>query len=591
MKSFLKYVFATVIGLFIFLILLFGILTSLGGKSNETKISANSVLKVNLVGNLPDVSVEDPMQLIDPLSGNFNTDPILGLKDLKLILKAAANDDKIKAIWLNTDQLSAMPSNYMELLRSLKEFKKSDKLIYAYSNSMSEWSVLLNSVADKSYLNPMANVEFNGFSSEVMYYTGLFEKLKIHPMIFYAGEFKSATEPYRLKAMSPENRLQIDTYLNSIYNNYLRELSANIGISKDSLRMIADGLDIFLADDAYKYKLVDGLKYEDEVENELKEKFGYAEKDKLNLVSLKKYKASIDLSKEEKAGKSKNKIAVIYAEGVINDGDNESGDIYGDTYVKMIRKAASDSDVKALVLRVNSPGGSAFASEQILREIQLTQKKIPVVVSMGNLAASGGYYISSSANKIVADATTITGSIGVFGMMFNIDEALQSNLGITFDRVKTNPYADFGSATRPWDDKEKETITASIKKTYQTFLQHVADGRKMSVEDVDKIARGRVWTGEDAQKLGLVDTLGNIQVAIDIAKNLADIDTYELKNYPESKSAIDIILEKITGSKEENLEQVLEKQLGESYFYLKQIKALQEMCGVQARMPYEVRIK
>ena len=357
------------------------------------------------------------------------------------------------------------------------------------------------------------------------------------------------------------------------------------------MRLIADGLDIFLAEDALKYKLVDGLKYEDEVESELKEKFGYGEKDKLKLVSLKKYQSSIDITQEEKIGKSKNKIAVIYAEGEIKDGDNESGNIYGDTYVKMIQKATSDKDVKALVLRVNSPGGSAFASEQILRQIQLAQKKIPVVVSMGNLAASGGYYISSSANKIVADATTITGSIGVFGMMFNIGDALNSHLGVTFDRVKTNPYADFGSSTRPWDEKEKETLTASIKKVYQTFLKHVSDGRKMSIDEVDKIARGRVWTGEDALKLGLVDTLGNIQVAINIAKKLAEIETYELKNYPESKSTMDIIMDKIIGDKEENIDNVLEKEFGESYQYLKQIKALQDMNGVQARIPYTVRFK
>ena len=591
MKNFLKYVFATVIGLFVFLILLFGIFAGMGGKSSTPKISANSILKLDLKGDLPDISIDDPLQLFDPMSGSFSTNAILGLKDLKTILKTAAKDDKIKAIWLNTDGLSAMPSNSFELLRTLKEFKNSDKLIYAYSNTLSEMSVLINSVADKSYLNPVANVEFNGFASEIMYYTGLFEKLKVHPMIFYAGEFKSATEPFRLKQMSPENRLQIETYLNSIYSNYLKELSANRNISEDSLRLIADGLDIFLAEDALKYKLVDGLKYEDEVESELKEKFGYGEKDKLKLVSLKKYQSSIDITQEEKIGKSKNKIAVIYAEGEIKDGDNESGNIYGDTYVKMIQKATSDKDVKALVLRVNSPGGSAFASEQILRQIQLAQKKIPVVVSMGNLAASGGYYISSSANKIVADATTITGSIGVFGMMFNIGDALNSHLGVTFDRVKTNPYADFGSSTRPWDEKEKETLTASIKKVYQTFLKHVSDGRKMSIDEVDKIARGRVWTGEDALKLGLVDTLGNIQVAINIAKKLAEIETYELKNYPESKSTMDIIMDKIIGDKEENIDNVLEKEFGESYQYLKQIKALQDMNGVQARIPYTVRFK
>lgn len=592
MRGFLKLVFATVIGIFVSFLLLFFIGASLGSGSGVAKISSNSILKLKLVGDLPDLTVDDPFSGIDPFTGSINTDPIVGLKDLKAVIDAAIKDDRIKAIWLNTDELGSMPANSMELVRTLQKFKDSGKLIYAYSNNLSELSVMINSVADKSYLNPMGNVDFNGMASEIIYYTGLLEKAKVKPMIFYAGEFKSATEPFRLKSMSEENRLQVETYLNSIYNNYLDQLSKNRKISKDSLITLANNLDVFMAADALKYKLVDGLKYEDEVEAELKEKFGYKKDEQLKLVSFNKYKSNIDLKKDDIKGNSKNKIAVIYAEGTIEDGDATNiGVISGDHYRKLIKEAREDNDVKAIVLRVNSPGGSAFASEQILRELELAQQKIPVVVSMGNLAASGGYYISSKANKIVAEPTTITGSIGVFGMVFDIHDALNGHLGLTFDRVKTNDYSDFGSVLRPWTDKEKELLTKSVQQTYDIFLTHVSKGRKMSKDDVDKVARGRVWTGEDAKKLGLVDTLGNLQTAIEIAQNLAQIDNYQIKSLPESKSFTDQILEKITGSKEESVDEALANVFGDEYYYIKQMSQLQKMQGVQARVPYAIRIK
>ncbi len=588
MKSFLKYVFATIVGLFIFSILSLVLLAGIGSGSGTPKISANSVLSLNLVGDLPDLTSDDPFSNFDPFSGTFDTDPVVGLKDLKAVLESAAKDDKIKAILLNTDGLGAMPANSMELIRQLEAFKETGKLVYAYSDNMSELSLLINSVADKSYLNPMGGIEFNGLSSEIMYYTGLFEKMQIKPMIFYAGEFKSATEPFRLKSMSEENRLQVEVYLNSIYNNFLSKLSESRQISVDSLNALADNLSVFLAEDAIQYNFVDGLKYRDEVEDELKEMFGYKSEDKLKLVSYKKYKSSLTPDKSD--SKSKNKIAVVYAEGVIKDGNGmSSGTIFGNEYVKMIRKARQDKDVKAIVLRVNSPGGSAFASELILREIKLAQEKIPVVVSMGNLAASGGYYISSSANKIVAEPATITGSIGVFGLMFNVGEALNSKLGITFDRVKTNEYSDFGSTVRPWTDKEKDLVTRSVKQTYQVFLKHVSDGRNMSVEEVDKIARGRVWTGADARKLGLVDTLGNLDTAIKIAQEMADIETYQIKSYPESRSTMEVIMEKITGEKEETVDAALAKSLGQEYYYLKEINQAREMSGIQTRLPFAIR--
>ena len=447
---------------------------------------------------------------------------------------------------------------------------------------------MYNSIADKSYLHPMGIVEFNGLSTEITYFTGLFEKLNIKPMIFYAGEFKSATEPYRLKAMSPENRLQVETFLNGIYDNFLKVLAEDRKLSADSLRMLANNLDVFMAEDALKYKLVDGLKHQDELETEIKSKLGYKSDDKLKLISVGDYSSSM---KDDLNDKSKNKIAVVYAEGTIVDGEGSSGEIGGEKYAKLVKKLRLDKDVKAIVLRVNSPGGSAFASEQILRELQLAKKEKPVVVSMGNLAASGGYYISTSADKVIAEPTTITGSIGVFGMFFSIGDALNSNLGLTFDRAKTSQYADFGSTTRPWDEKENARMTGMIQKTYSIFLNHVSRARNMKVEDVDKIARGRVWLGQDALKIGLVDTLGSLQTAVDEAAKLAKLEKYDQVGYPEVKDPFEALMDKISGKKDEEVTKIAREMLGDDYQYFLQMMQLKKAEGIQARMPFMISIK
>lgn len=592
MKSFFKLVFATVFGFFIAFFLLFIFFMGMGLSGSDEgikKVSANSILHLTLSGPLPDVAIDDPFGNIDPFSGSFTTEKELGLFEAKKILAHAAKDDKIKGILLNSDDIQAGMANLMDLRNAILEFKKSGKFIIAYSNNSSEQSVLLNSAADKYYLNPFGGAEFNGFGIELMYFTGLLEKLNIKPMIFYAGEFKSATEPFRLKSMSPENRLQYTQLLDVMYDNYLSKVSVSRKVSVDSLKSLADNLTIIKAQDALNAKLVDGLKYEDEVIDELKKKLGYKKEDALKLVALKDYASSFDPKKDE--GKSKNKIAVVYAEGSIVDGEGESGDIAATPYLKMLRKIRNDKDIKALVLRVNSPGGSAFASEVILRELKLIHKNIPIVVSMGDYAASGGYYISTAADKIFAEPTTLTGSIGVFGMLFNISGTLENKLGITTDRVKTAPYADFGTGTREWDDKEKAAITSSIQFTYSTFLQHVADNRKMSVAQVDSVARGRVWTGVDALGVGLVDALGNLDDALNEAKRLAKIEAFVPVTYPEQKSFMDQIMEKISGNSEDETAKALQAYLGEDYQYIQMIRKLRTLQGIQARLPYEIRVK
>jgi protease-4 len=588
MKSFLKLVLAAIVGFFLSVILLFFFFAGLGASgSSKVRVEPNSVLHLDLQGEFLDQPSVDPFAF-DPFSGDFSTEKPIGLFELKEILTAAAKDDKIKGILLNTDNVGAMPANAHEIRRALQAFKKSGKFIYAYSNSMNEQSFMYNSVADKSYLHPMGIAEFNGLSSEITYFTGLFEKLNIKPMIFYAGEFKSATEPYRLKAMSPENRLQVETFLNGIYDNFLKAVAQDRKLSTDSLKMLANNLDVFMAEDVLKYKLVDGLKHQDELETEIKAKLGYKSDDKLKLISVGDYASSM---KEDLHEKSKNKIAVIYAEGTIVDGEGSSGEIGGEKYAKLVKKLRLDKDVKAIVLRVNSPGGSAFASEQILRELQLAKKEKPVVVSMGNLAASGGYYISTSADKVIAEPTTITGSIGVFGMFFSIGEALNSNLGLTFDRAKTSQYADFGSTTRPWDEKENARMTGMIQKTYSIFLNHVSRARKMKVEDVDKIARGRVWLGQDALKIGLVDTLGTLQTAVEEAAKLAKLEKYDQVGYPEVKDPFEALMDKLSGKKEEEMTKIAREMLGDDYQYFLQMMQLKKAEGIQARMHFMINIK
>lgn len=588
MKSFLKLVLAAIVGFFLSIMLLFFFFAGMGASGgSNVRVEPNSVLHLDLKGEFLDQPSVDPFAF-DPFSGNFSTEKPIGLFELKEILKAAAKDDKIKGILLNTDNVGAMPANAHEIRRALQEFKKSGKFIYAYSNSLNEQSFMYNSVADKSYLHPMGIAEFNGLSSEITYFTGLFEKLKVKPMIFYAGEFKSATEPYRLKAMSPENRLQVETFLNGIYDNFLKSVAEDRKLSTDSLRMLANNLDVFMAEDVLKYKLVDGLKHQDELETEIKAKLGYKSDDKLKMISVGDYASSM---KEDLHEKSKNKIAVIYAEGTIVDGEGSSGEIGGEKYAKLVKKLRLDKDVKAIVLRVNSPGGSAFASEQILRELQLAKKEKPVVVSMGNLAASGGYYISTSADKVIAEPTTITGSIGVFGMFFSIGDALNSNLGLTFDRAKTSQYADFGSTTRPWDEKENARMTGMIQKTYSIFLNHVSRARNMKVEDVDKIARGRVWLGQDALKIGLVDTLGSLQTAVEEAAKLAKLEKYDQVGYPEVKDPFEALMDKISGKKEEEMTRIAREMLGDDYQYFLQMMQLKKAEGIQARMPFMINIK
>ncbi|QQR97590.1 MAG: signal peptide peptidase SppA [Sphingobacteriales bacterium] len=538
MKTFFKIFFGSCLGVLVGLFILFFVLTGMIGSlassattSEDTAIKSNSVLHLNLEGEITDRTYDASFLNFSFSSGTSS----IGLFDIQEVLKQAKADKKIKILLIDIDKASFGIAALNQFLDFIEDFKKSGKLVYLYSNGATQKTFLVGAYADKMYLNPIAGCEFNGFVLENMFFTGLMEKVGVQPNIFYAGEFKSATEPFRLKENSPENELQLTELLKDIQAEYLSKLSKKINISTDSLIGFANQLQITQAIDAKKYGLVDDLKYQDELLDEIRTKLGYGKNENLNFVSYKKYKKSI--TPEDNTSAS-NQIAVLFAEGEIIDGNAESGTIAGDTYLKHIyeiQEKANSGEVKALVLRVNSGGGSAFASEQIWRALSNLKKKIPIVVSFGDVAASGGYYIACASDKIFAQQNTITGSIGVFGMLFNTQKLFNDKLGITTDVVKTNPYADFGNSTRAWTPIENAAMQRDIDAIYTLFKKRVADARKLSAEQVTNIAKGRIYSGVDAKAIGLIDNIGTLDDAIAEAKKLAKLNAINVVQYPAVK--------------------------------------------------------
>jgi protease IV len=455
----------------------------------------------------------------------------------------------------------------------------------AYAEVMTNKAFYLVSVADKIYLNPYGVVEFAGLNTELLFLKNMLEKLNIEVQVFYAGKYKSATEPFRYDKMSEPNREQVTAYLNGIYNHYLEKISESRKIPKSTLDSIADNLLIRRSEDALAYKMVDELAYYDVVLEDLKTRTGKKEEDKLSAVNINKYDKAPDSKKEEYKG---DKIAVVYAEGDIVDGKGEESNIGSERVSKLIRKVRQDKNVKALVLRVNSPGGSALASEVILREVELTKKKMPVIVSMGNVAASGGYYISCYADTIVAQPNTITGSIGVFGLIPNMKGFFNNHLGITFDNVKTGKYSDLGTMVKPLTNEEKYIVQQGVDTIYYKFKSRVAVGRNMSLDEVDSVAQGRVWTGVQAKEIGLVDVLGGMDEAIAIAVYKAGIKDYRIKEYPEKEDPIEKLLKSLTGEAETYF---LKIKLGDLYPAWKQFESLKNTKGIQARMPFDISVK
>lgn len=591
MRNFFKIFFACLFAmLFATFIFFFFILGSLGGEKTPI-VEANSILNLTLKGEITDRSYTNPFRNFSPMSaisGSISDEPTIGLFELKDVLKYAKSDDHIKGIYLNVDELSTGPATLYDVKASLEDFKKSGKFIYAYSNSCSEKCLLLNNVADKFYINPLGDCEFDGFAVQREYMKGLFDKLGIEFKVFYVGEYKSATEGFRRTDMSAEDRAQNTEILNDISGAYMSDLSKSTKISIDSLQNLQDNLLVINARDAVKYKLAAAMKYEDEVTEELKSKLGYKKDADLNMISYAKYK---DIVKEKIKKSNSTKIAVVFAEGEINDSKSDDGIVGGEAYVKMLQKIEKEDAIKGVVLRVNSPGGSAFASEQIYHQLKKLKLKKPIVVSMGDYAASGGYYISAIADKVIAQPTTLTGSIGIYGMVPNLRKALNEKVGITFDEVTTAKHANFFNTINDWDDVELNRVQKNVEYGYSIFLDRVATGRKMDSAAVNKIARGRVWTGQDAVSIGLVDELGGLELAIQRVKEIAKIKEAEVVNFPKEKTMFESIKDDIFGSDEKSDEAAMLKNLTPQVLYMKQVERIKSLGVLQYKIPYDLSVK
>ena len=587
--KFLGNVLAVIVGLFVFsivsMLIFFGILGLVASSSEkEVTLEKNSILHLDLNGRtlVERTSDEDLVfgSFLDPFGGE-NT---AGLVNLKKAIGEAKTNENVKGIYLNAGLFGAGQAGLLELREALIDFKTSGKFIVAYDEAYSEGGYFLASVADEIYLNPLGGIDFNGFSSEGIFLKGFFEKVGIKPEVFRVGEFKSAVEPFILDKMSPENRLQTQYFLDDINNHAIELIAKSRGIAQDSLVIINHQMLVRKPKDAVTYKLATALKYEDEVHSILKEKLGLKEDDQISTIN------ATDLGGMAKSQNttSANRIAVILAEGDIVDG-NAEGAISSEKFAKEIRKARKDENIKAIVLRVNSPGGSILASEVIWREMSEAKKVKPVIVSMGEVAASGGYYIAAPADTIVAQPNTITGSIGIFGILFNVQELVNDKLGVTTDVVSTGELSDFGNMARPLTEVERTIIQSSVEDGYETFISRVAEGRGMHPDSVRKVASGRVWTGTQAKARGLVDVLGGLDTAIGIAAaKIKAGEDYRVVYYPEKK----LWFEELMVSFSDKVQvRILQTQLGDQYPLYQKIQKLKNYQGVQVRMPQEIVIK
>ena len=586
---FLGNVLATIVGLFIFcMIAFFGIIIIgliAGGGEETVTVKNNSVIELDLSKVTLDYAGKTNYKDFNYFEAHHN-----GVTDILNAIDAAKTDDKIKGISILNNQSQLGLAQSKAVRDKLEEFKKSGKFVYAYANSYSQKEYYINSVADQIYLNPMGEVDLKGLSAEIIYMKDLQEKTGVKMEVIRHGKYKSAVEPFLAQEMSPENREQMTVLLNSVWNTIVVDIAKSRKLSIAQLNAIANTLGARTPELALANKLVDKVAYEDEYHDMIKAKLKVDKKEKYDIVSITDYAKKAASTVEDY---SKNDIiAVIYAQGEIAGGEGDVNVIGEGSIKRSLQEAREDDDVKAIVLRVNSPGGSALTSELIWREIEITKKTKPVVVSMGNYAASGGYYISANADRIFAEPNTITGSIGVFGMLPNMNQ-LGKNIGINAEQVKTHENASGYSVFEPMDENFKGFVLESIEKTYATFLKRVADGRKMTTEQVDAIAQGRVWTGVDAHKLGLVDEIGGLDAAIKYAAKLGKTTSYRTENFPEYEKSFEDLLANFTGmAMFKTKEQLLKEQLGEEGFQmLEQIKRVKSRKGIQAIMPYEISIK
>lgn len=589
MKDFFKYTLATITGIIlasiIFFIILIAALSAIVASGDKpVTVSENSVLVLNAGMMIPDRGTENPLAGLDFTDMSFNPAP--GLNEILRNIRKASADSKIKGILIENGLIPSGWATTGEIREALLEFRDSGKFVISYTDYLlTQQCYYLSTAADKIYVNPDAMVEFKGLSSEVIFFKNAFEKLGIEVQVTRHGKFKGAVEPFILDKLSEENKEQIKDYTGSIWKHVIETISEARGIPVEKLSNLADNLAGNIAASAWDNNLVDGLLFRDQMIDTLKTLAG-VEKDKdLKLVSMTKYGKVHDPAT---VFSTKNRISVIYAEGnIVMDKGNETN-IGGRHYAEVIRKERLDTAVKAIVLRVNSPGGNAIASDEIWREITLAKKTKPVVISMGNYAASGGYYISCPATKIYASPVTISGSIGVFGLLPNAGKLMEKKLGLNTETVNTNMNSDFPSVFRPMNTYEKEVMQLSIEKTYSEFVDKVAKGREMTYTEVDNIGQGRVWSGTGAMKIGLVDEIGGLRDAIKGAAELASIDKYKVKELPELEDPYTRLLTQLSGDVRMS---ILKRELGEAMVYYRRLIELKELSGIQARLPYFIDIR
>ena len=588
MKDFFKYLFASMLGFFLSLVVIFiivfvivvGAISSLD--DNKTiSVDNNSVLFLNLDQPITERTPKNPFGNL-PIVGSDEKNGI-GLNDLLRSIKRAKTDDNIKCIYLNVSSPNAGYATMREVRNALIDFKKSHKKIISYSEVYTQSAYYLASVADKIYLNPEGALEFKGFSSELTFFKGTLEKVGVEMQVIRVGNYKSAVEPFILDKMSDYNRKQVTAYVGGLYNTFLSDIAKSRDIKKDTLYNIADQYRIRQPQDALNFKMVDGLKYKDQILEELKGISGRTKSENIRSVDINDYAKN-----NTTTGDSKNKIAVIYANGEISGGEGNDNQIGSERISRAIRKARLDDDIKAIVIRVNSPGGSALASDVIWREVVLAKKEKPVIASFGDVAASGGYYIGCAADSIFVQPNTITGSIGVFGLIPNFQNLMTNKLGITFDGVKTGQYADIMATNRPMTEGERFIIESELNRIYSGFVSRVADDRKKSKAYIDSIGGGHVWIGTDAVQIGLADRIGSFNDAINAAARKAKIKDFKVLEYPD-------VIDPLKSFMDEGTDKIktyyTKQELGDNYMLYQQMKKVIASSGIQARMPFQAAIK
>ncbi len=585
--NFLRNLLAAILGCLIafgLIFVMFIIFASLLGSVEDTvSIKPNSVLELQLQRPINDYVGNNAL---DPFNGIFNNSQ--GLDEILQAIAVAKNDDDIKGISLNNNYMLAGLAQTQALRKALESFKEDGKFIYAYGDFYLQKDYYLASIADSIYLNPVGGLDFRGLSSEVLFFRDLQEKTGIKIEVIRHGKYKSAVEPFLSNEMSEANRTQIKELIGSLWNSMVEDISKGRKISAENLNIIADTLGGRTPERAKATGLIDELFFYDQYEQKLKQTLGLVDDDDLNVVQLNDY---VLRSNKKSPHTGKDKIAVVFAQGEIIYGEGGQELMGQGIMTEAIRKAKNDKNVKAIVLRVDSPGGSALTSDIIWREIELAKEKKPVVVSMGNVAASGGYYIAAGADKIFAEPTTITGSIGVFGTIPNITE-LSKDIGINAEQVGTNLNSVEYSLFEPMTDTFRNTVQEGIENVYETFLARVSQGRGISVAEADSLAQGRVWSGVDAKQNGLVDELGNLDDAITEAAKMAELESYGIKKYPIYKSGFEKLMEDLSGASSKVKQDWIQDEIGaEAFSIFKQVKSAMDQKGVQARMPFVLNIK